>query len=240
MPEMRIENLNAGYEDMEILHDVNIDLQEGKISCLLGPNGAGKSTLLDSIMSLTEITGGHIFVGDDEITGKEPETIAKEHNVRLVREEQSFFPILTVDENLDMSLDAIKEDIDSEERKRKKEMIFDLFPRLEERTDQEAETLSGGERKMLSLSMGIIAEPDVLLIDEVSLGVMPVLVKEIYEALEEIQFGASVLVVDQEAHHPLGISDYVYILEEGKVALEGLPENIKEEEHVIDAYLGGL
>lgn len=240
MPEMRIENLKAGYGDMEILSDINLTLKEGKMTCLLGPNGAGKSTLLETMMNLpdTNVKEGHIFVGENEITGEAPGTISREHGVRMVKEEEAIFGMLSVENNLEVALDGLREDIDKDERERKKEMIYNLFPRLEERKSQEGSTLSGGERKMVAIALGIIAEPDILLIDEISQGVMPILVGEIYNSLREIHSEETVLIVDQEPYHPLSISDYVYILEEGKIVLEGPPEDIKEEEHVIEAYLG--
>ena len=233
---LEITGLNSFYGHIQALHDVNISLEEGEIVTLFGANGAGKTTSLKSIMGLLKTKTGQIMFEGKDITKKDTVDIVSE-KVILVAEGRRIFPGMTVYENLEMGAvnwrkrnQSISDEIDN---------VYEIFPKLKERHKQRGWSLSGGEAQMLAVGRGLMAKPKLLLLDEPSLGLSPILVEQVFEALVNInKRGISMLLVEQNAHMALGISNRGYLLENGHIVLQGLSEELQEKEDVKKAYLG--
>lgn len=233
---IEIENLNVFYGVLHVLKGINMRVFLGEIVALVGPNGAGKTTLLRTINGLVKPRTGEIRLEGEPITSLPPHLIAQ-RGLAHVPEGRRIFPNLSVYENLLMGAYLRKMDREFEEDL---ERIFSLFPRLKERLRQEAGSLSGGERQMLALGRALISNPKVLLLDEPSLGLAPVVVDDIFEAIGEInRRGVTVLLVEQNVVLAMEIAKRAYVLETGKIACEGTCEELKEMEHVRKVYLGG-
>lgn len=223
------------YGDLQVLWDVSFEVNEGEIVALVGANGAGKSTTLKTISGLLTPTNGRITFLNQRLDQVPAHKII-EHGVAQVPEGRRLFPEMTVRENLIMgSL--------SPQAKAKRDetiaWIFALFPRLCEREKQMAGTLSGGEQQMLAVGRGLMALPKLIMFDEPSLGLAPILVAEIFRIIERIkQEGVTVLIVEQNTKHTLGICDRAYVLENGRVVLSGTGQELLDNEHVKQAYLG--
>ena len=232
---LKIENLNVHYGGIHALRGVNMDIEEGKIISLIGANGAGKSTTLKSIMGLVNKTEGSVIYKGEDISKAQTIDIVKK-GIALTPEGRKVFPDQTVKENLLLGAylrkdkKAIKEDL---------EMVYDLFPRLLEREWQIAATLSGGEQQMLAVGRSLMSRPQLLMMDEPSLGLAPIIVKSIFEIIKRInKNGVSVLLIEQNAKAALEISDYDYVLETGTVVLEGPGKDLISNDQVKKAYLG--
>lgn len=232
---LKIENLNVHYGGIHALRGVNMHIEEGKIISLIGANGAGKSTTLKSIMGLVSKSDGKVLYKGEDITKAQTIDIVKK-GIALTPEGRKVFPDLTVKENLLLGAylrkdkQGIKEDLD---------MVFGLFPRLLEREWQIAATLSGGEQQMLAVGRSLMSKPELLMMDEPSLGLAPIIVKSIFEIIKEInKKGVSVLLIEQNAKAALEISDYAYVLETGTVVLEGPGKELITNDEVKKAYLG--
>lgn len=232
---LKIENLNVHYGGIHALRGVNMHIEEGKIISLIGANGAGKSTTLKSIMGLVSKSDGKVLYKGEDITKAQTIDIVKK-GIALTPEGRKVFPDLTVKENLLLGAylrkdkQGIKEDLD---------MVFGLFPRLLEREWQIAATLSGGEQQMLAVGRSLMSKPELLMMDEPSLGLAPIIVKSIFEIIKEInKKGVSVLLIEQNAKAALEISDYAYVLETGIVVLEGPGKELITNDEVKKAYLG--
>ncbi len=232
---LKIENLNVHYGGIHALRGVNMDIEEGKIISLIGANGAGKSTTLKSIMGLVNKTEGSVIYKGEDISKAQTIDIVKK-GIALTPEGRKVFPDQTVKENLLLGAylrkdkKAIKEDL---------EMVYDLFPRLLEREWQIAATLSGGEQQMLAVGRSLMSRPQLLMMDEPSLGLAPIIVKSIFEIIKRInKNGVSVLLIEQNAKAALEISDYAYVLETGTVVLEGPGKDLISNDQVKKAYLG--
>jgi len=211
----------------------SIAVERGSICGLIGPNGAGKSTLLKTIFGFVDLHRGKIFYDGKEITGLRPEEIS-ERGVAYVPQESDIFPSLTVLENLEM--DAI---LNEKSARARLNHVFDKFPRLQERRGQSAGTLSGGERQMLAMGCGLMIEPQLMLLDEITGGLAPILVAGLFEAVRGIhREGTSILMVEQSAKKALEVSQRGYILEGGKIKLEGPAKELLRNEEVIKHYLG--
>ena len=223
------------YGDLQVLWDVSFEVNEGEIVALVGANGAGKSTTLKTISGLLTPTNGRITFLNQRLDQVPAHKII-EHGVAQVPEGRRLFPEMTVRENLIMgSLSP------QAKAKRNESMawIFALFPRLREREKQMAGTLSGGEQQMLAVGRGLMALPKLIMFDEPSLGLAPILVAEIFRIIERIkQEGVTVLIVEQNTKHTLGICDRAYVLENGRVVLSGTGQELLDNEHVKQAYLG--
>lgn len=230
-----MENIDVFYGDLQVLWDVSFEVNEGEIVALVGANGAGKSTTLKTISGLLTPTNGRITFLNQRLDQVPAHKII-EHGVAQVPEGRRLFPEMTVRENLIMgSL--------SPQAKAKRDetiaWIFALFPRLCEREKQMAGTLSGGEQQMLAVGRGLMALPKLIMFDEPSLGLAPILVAEIFRIIERIkQEGVTVLIVEQNTKHTLGICDRAYVLENGRVVLSGTGQELLDNEHVKQAYLG--
>lgn len=232
---LKINNLNVFFGGIHALKGISFDVPKGKVITLIGANGAGKSTTLRAICGLIKPQEGKIKFNNKEITGAPTDKIVK-RGIALIPEGRKIFPNLTVQENL--SLGAFARD-NKKEVTKDLEWVYELFPRVKERLWQKGGTLSGGEQQMLAVARGLMSRPKLLMLDEPSLGLAPLLVKEIFDIIRRIhREGMTVLLVEQNAFAALKIADYAYVLETGKVVLEGTGEELLKDEGVKKAYLG--
>jgi branched-chain amino acid transport system ATP-binding protein len=232
---LKIENLNIHYGGIHALRGVSLEVPDQKIISLIGANGAGKSTTLKAIMSLIPKTSGLIEFNGRDITRMQTRDIVSE-GVVLCPEGRRVFPDLTVEENMTMGAFLRK---DKEGIQRDTQWVYDLFPRLLERKWQLAGTLSGGEQQMLAVGRALMSKPKLLMMDEPSLGLAPLVVKSIFEIIQEInRAGVNVLLIEQNAKAALEISDYAYVLETGVVTLSGTGKELLGNDKVRAAYLG--
>ncbi|MFQ5796294.1 MAG: ABC transporter ATP-binding protein [Candidatus Bipolaricaulia bacterium] len=231
---LKIDQVTAGYGEVDILHDVSICLEEGEIVSLIGPNGAGKSTLMKTVFGLLHPRSGAITFQDQEITGWAPDQIVR-LGMGYVPQTENIFPSLTVRENLEMGAIIQKDDPSPRIAE-----VFKLFPDLETFQSKKAGALSGGQRQMLAMSRGLMLDPQVLLLDEPSAGLAPKLVELIFERVLEInQSGVSILMVEQNAKHALDLSNRGYVLATGRNRFEGAGEDLLNDPEVARLYLGG-
>lgn len=231
---LRIQNLNVFYHNFQAIYDLSMNIPKGKITSIIGANGAGKSTLLKAICGLIRPVSGKILMRGKDITGLQPNKIARE-GIIMSPEGSGVFPAMTVRENLLMGAylpDAY------EKRTQLLEKVYALFPVLKDKSRQLATFLSGGQRQMLAIGRAIMADPELIICDEVSLGLSPVIIKDIYAKIHEInQEGKTVILVEQEVKRSLNHSDYSYILVKGTVVMQGESEALSEQA-VSDAYFG--
>ncbi len=232
---LKIENLHVYYGGIHALRGISMHVEQGKIVSLIGANGAGKSTTLRAIMSLENAAEGSILYNGKDVT-KMPTKSIVESGIVLSPEGRRIFPNLTVRENLILGAylrkdkAAINRDID---------WVFELFPRLEERRLQLAGTMSGGEQQMLAVGRALMSKPKLLMMDEPSLGLAPLIVKDIFDIVKQInKEGVTILLIEQNAKVALEISDYAYVLETGSIALSGSGHELLDDESVKAAYLG--
>ncbi|MBQ2942268.1 MAG: ABC transporter ATP-binding protein [Clostridia bacterium] len=230
---LKIEGLKVNYGGIEAVKGIDIDVPEGKIVTLIGANGAGKSTTLKSIAGLVKPREGKItFMGED-ITGKNPTDIVAKH-ITLVPEGRRIFPDLTVKENLKIGAYLRKDKLDSDF-----EYVYSLFPRLKEREWQAGGTLSGGEQQMLAVGRALMSRPKVIMMDEPSLGLAPLVVQSIFEIIREInKEGITVLLIEQNANMALQTADFAYVLETGVITKVGTGAELLADESIKEAYLG--
>ena len=236
---LKIENLHAYYGSIEALKGISLEIQDGSISCIIGANGAGKTTTLKAISGVVKKTGS-IQLDGKEISGFSPRAVARER-ITHVPEGRQVFANMTVYNNLEMGTvnwhgffgrQSYQEDI---------QKVFELFPRLEERRDQRAWSLSGGEQQMLAIGRGLMSRPKILMLDEPSMGLAPLVVKELFNKIVEInRQGTTVLLIEQNAKLALEISDYAYIMEQGKITIQGPAELLREDPRVAAAYFGAF
>lgn len=232
---LRIEKLVAGYGGIEALKGISIDVNEGKIVTLIGANGAGKSTTLRSIVGLVKPRGGSIIYNNKNILNLKTQNIVKE-GIVLVPEGRRVFSNLTVLENLKIGAFARS---DEKNIKEDMEWIYSLFPRLKERTWQLSGTLSGGEQQMLAIGRALMSRPKLLMMDEPSLGLAPLIVKELFEIIKEInKQGVTILLIEQNANAALHIADFGYVMETGRITMMGTGAELLKDENVKKAYLG--
>lgn len=235
MSNLVIRGLTTRYDTVDVLHDVALDVEEGKITCILGANGAGKTTLIRSILGLTPPRMGSVQWGEYNLAGmKTHEIVAR--GISCIPEGRKVFPRMTVAENL--ALGAFLERNETVMRKRM-DRVYEIFPRLGERTDQLAGTMSGGEQAMVSIGRGLMAEPKLLIIDEPSLGLSPLYVKQNFDVIERINgLGITILLVEQNARQTLAISHFGYVLSQGRVVAQGDARELSENDGVRSAYFG--
>jgi len=233
---LEVVNLEVNYGAIKALKNISFKVKSGQIVTLIGANGAGKSTTLRIISGLIKPKDGHIYFKGQEITNYEAHKIV-ELGISHVPEGRRIFETLTVMENLELAAWTIK---DKKIRKERFERVFDIFPRLKERRKQLAGTLSGGEQQMLSVARALTTGGELMLLDEPSMGLSPVLVDEIFQVLCQINLqGITILLVEQNARKALEIANYAYVLEAGTIALQGEGKELKEDSRVKEAYLGG-
>jgi len=233
---LELKNITTVYGRNKMLIDVSMQVERGRIVCLLGSNGAGKSTLIKAILRLVKIVEGKIFFDGNDITSLSTyKTIAK--GISISPEGKRIFPKLTVMDNLRMGayLENKKEEIE-----RRSENVFSYFPRLKERTTQIAGTLSGGEQSMLTIGRALMGNPKLIIFDEPSLGLAPVLIQETFAIVKRInESGITVFIVEQNANMTLKIAHYGYYMQKGQIIASGTPEELKKQEIIKKAYFGG-
>ncbi len=241
-PFLRIDNLNAGYGKMEILHDLNLQVAKGQSLCLIGPNGAGKSTILHSIFGFTNIFSGSIQIGDGDkktdVTHLTPSEKLKKAGIAYILQDKSVFPGMTVEENLWMG-GYLKDHPD--EAKEAAEKVFQKYDRLAARRTHAAGVLSGGERRLLEISRALVMEPDILLVDEPSIGLEPRFIDMVFDILDDLQNseGKTILMVEQNAKKGLEFADIGYVLVSGELAIAGPGDELLENPDVGRLFLGG-
>ena len=236
MPMLKVENLSVHYGMIQAVRDVSFEVNEGEVVSLIGANGAGKTTILRTLSGLVRPSAGKI-----QFLGKEIQKLPAEKIVAgglsQVPEGRHVFPGLTVMENLEMGAFLKK---NREENQANLKKVFSRFPRLEERKNQDAATLSGGEQQMLAMGRALMSTPKLLLLDEPSMGLAPIFIQEIFDIIQDIQKqGTTVLLIEQNANKALAISDRGYVLETGKIVLSGTGKELASSEEVRKAYLGG-
>ena len=233
---LKLENVQSGYGNILAVKDISLEINQGEIITLIGANGAGKSTTLMTISGVVRCRAGKIYYDNQEIQDLDSDVIVK-MGICQVPEGRHIFPLLTVRENLDMGAflrddsDKIKEDLD---------YVFELFPILAERRNQDGGTLSGGEQQMLAMSRALMAQPRLLLLDEPSMGLAPLIIKQIFEIIKKInqESNTTIFLVEQNANQALQIADRGYVLENGKITLSGSAESLMANEEIQKAYLG--
>jgi len=230
---LRVQGLVTAYGKIEALRGVSLEVKQGSITCLLGPNGAGKTTLMMTVAGVLKPRNGSIRFRDEEIASLPPHAIVS-RGIALVPENRLVFPSMTVLENLHAGAyqrkDSFQEDV---------ERVFARFPRLKERAAQQAGTLSGGEQQMLAVARALMSRPRLLLMDEPSLGLAPLVVEEIFRIIAELHGeGATIFLVEQNAHMALKVAQHFYLIEQGRVTFSGDPGSLAEDELIRRAYLG--
>ncbi len=233
---LKLDNVRAGYGNILAIKEVSLEIAKSEIVTLIGANGAGKSTILMTISGVVGCRSGKILLNGKEIQKNSPDEIVK-MGVSQVPEGRHIFPLLTVKENLDMGAflrkdkSGIKEDID---------YVYSLFPILKERRDQDGGTLSGGEQQMLALSRALMARPKVLLLDEPSMGLAPLIIKQIFQIIKKInsESETTIFLVEQNAYQALQIADRGYVIENGMITLTGQAESLLNNPDIQKAYLG--
>lgn len=232
---LEVRHLDVSYGDVQVLWDASFSVAQGEVVALIGANGSGKSTLLKTISGLVRPSSGEIMFKDRPIHGRKAyELVAT--GLAHVPEARRLFVDMTVEENLDLG--ALKGEAKAR-RKATREMVYGLFPRLLERRRQIAGTLSGGEQQMVAIGRGLMSLPSLIMFDEPSLGLAPILVREIFGVIRRIRSeGVTVLIVEQNVNQTLAVADRAYVLETGRIVLEGSGQELLGDEHVRKAYLG--
>ncbi len=235
MPLLELKNIEIAYGDIQVVWGVDISVNKNEIVVIIGQNGAGKSTVLSAVANMLPVKSGEIIFNNKNITNMGTEHIVKK-GIMLVPEGAGVFPSMSVRDNLLMGAYSIHS---KEKRAEIMEQVFEFFPRLKERLVQDAGTLSGGERQMLAIGRALMADPDVILLDEPSLGLQPLFVKKMFEVILRLkELNKTVLLVEQNVNLSLDISDRCYVLENGKVVMQGKSSVLKKDEHVKKAYMG--
>lgn len=235
-PVLELKNVNACYGKIQVLYDINLTIHRGELICLLGGNASGKSTTLKTIMGIVHPSGGAIMLKGEDISRK-PTTYTVRQGVAIVPENRRIFPRMTVLENLEIGAlhrtdrSRVREDIGE---------MFEMFPRLKERVNLQGMVLSGGEQQMLAMARALLARPDILLMDEPSMGLSPAMVDQQFEIIENIhKQGTTILMVEQNATMALSIADRGYVLQTGEIVLSDKAENLLNHPGMQQAYLGG-
>lgn len=235
-PLLTVKNLHAGYGKAEVLRGIDLQAEAGSIITVIGPNGAGKSTLLNALMGVLPATGSIDYAGRSIIGLPLEERVML--GIALVPEKRELFGSMSVEDNL--VLGAFRQvRLRNKAWRDQMEVVFELFPRLKERRAQEAGTLSGGERQMLALGRALMSRPTLLMLDEPSLGLAPLIVREIFRTIEALrQTGVTTLLVEQNARAALEAADHAYVLEMGEIGLSGPAADLAKDPRVVDTYLG--
>ena len=230
---LRIDRLQVSYGGIQAVKDISLEVPEGKIVTLIGANGAGKSTTLRAIAGLVPVKAGRIHLQAEDITGLSPDRIVSK-GVTLVPEGRRVFPDLTVLENLKVGAYLRKDSLDGDIQ-----WVYDLFPRLKERSWQAAGTLSGGEQQMLAVGRALMSRPKIMMMDEPSLGLAPLVVQGIFDIIREInRQGVTILLIEQNANMALKVADQAYVMETGVITRTGTGQELLNDESIKEAYLG--
>jgi len=232
---LKIDRLNTGYGDIQVLFDLSIEVHQGEVLSIIGANGVGKTTLLKTLSGLIPASSGTVYFKDQEIQGLPPEKIVG-LGIIQVPEGRRLFSLMSVLENLEMGAYTPKARARKDERLKE---VYQIFPRLEERKNQLAGTLSGGEQQMVAIGRGLMAGPEMLMLDEPSMGLSPVLREETFRVVKKIaETGVTIMLIEQDVKHSLSISDRAYVMERGEVVMEGAGAELLANPHIRKAYLG--
>lgn len=232
---LEVKNVSSGYGEVQVLWDVSVKLERGKLTSLVGANGVGKTTLMRTVVGLLKPLQGGVSLNGHDVTKMSAHSKASQGLI-LVPEGRQLFTDMTVFENLEMGAFTRRAKANY---KKNLERVFEMFPRLKERADQKSGTMSGGEQQMLAVARGLMSEPEILMIDELSLGLAPFLVLDLFGILKQLKDdGLTMLLVEQNVQMALAVSDYAYVLADGRVELEGPSQELAKNEHVRQAYLG--
>jgi branched-chain amino acid transport system ATP-binding protein len=232
---LEVKNLNAAYDFLQVLWDVSIKVEEREFVGLLGPNGAGKTTLLRNISGVIKPRGGQVIFGGQDVTGRLAHQV-NQAGLSYIPEDLNLFEGMPVYENLLLGAYNVH---DSKKTQHQMEFVLELFPILKQRRNQLAGTLSGGERRMLALARGLMSMPRMLLVDEPSMGLAPIVVENVFATLQELnRQGITILLVEQNVPMTLSITQRAYVLEQGRVALTGKSDELLENDHLRRSYLG--
>jgi branched-chain amino acid transport system ATP-binding protein len=233
---LELQGVYAAYGAVRVLTDVSLEVRRGEIVCLLGPNAAGKTTTLRAILGLTAPSAGQIHLEGERVDGlPTPRIVAK--GITMVPENRRLFARMTVQENLEIGAQLRN---DAEGIKRDQDRVLELFPRLQERLSQRAGTLSGGEQQMLAIGRALMADPKVLLMDEPSMGLAPILVEQVFQRIKEInEQGTTIFLVEQNAKMALSIANRGYILRTGEIVMADTAQALRDSPQMQEAYLGG-
>jgi len=233
---LEVQNLSVAYGDIEAVRGLTFSLDQGELVSIVGANGAGKTSILNAVMGIETLKGGRIIFNGEDIT-RLPVHERARRGIRVVPERSRVFPRLTVYENILTGVYGLRQKVDLA---RRLAWLYGIFPRLQERSGQQASTLSGGEQQQLAIARALISEPKLLLVDEVSMGLMPILVDQVFALLRQLnkEFGLTILLVEQNAMASLKISDRGYVMETGTCAYEGPADELISHPKVKEAYLG--
>jgi len=236
IPILEFKNVDTYYGNIQVLYDINITINRGELVCLLGGNASGKSTTLKTILGVCKVKKGAVKLNGERIDGQPTKKIIAK-GVAIVPENRRIFPRMTVLENLELGAYLRK---DTEEIKRDIEKIFELFPRLKERINQTGITLSGGAQQMLAMGRALLSNPDILLMDEPSMGLSPLLIDQQFDLIQKVnRQGTTIFMVEQNANMALSIADRGYVLQTGSIVLSDTAPNLLCNEMMQEAYLGG-
>jgi len=232
---LQVDSLEAGYGEVQVLWGISLHASAGKLTTIIGANGVGKTTALRAIVGSLRPWGGHVAFKGEDVTRLTPHVKAARGLV-LVPEGRQLFNEMSVEENLEMGAFTRRA---SRKFARNLEQVYALFPRLKERRRQPAGTFSGGEQQMLAIGRGLMSDPEILIIDELSLGLAPVVVYQLFSALKVLKdSGLSILLVEQNVHLAFALSDYAYVIAEGRLSTEGLPADLETRPEIRKSYLG--
>jgi len=232
---LEVRSINASYGNLQVLWDINLKIEEGKIVALLGANGAGKTTLLNTMAGMMKPMSGEIFFRGERIDELPADKII-EKGIAYLPEGGRLFPDMTIKENLEMGAYPLKY---WRGRKQDLERIYKLFPILEERRNQLSRTMSGGERQMLAMGRALMSNPALCFFDELSYGLAPVIAQTVFKIVKQLHAeGITVFLVEQNVHQTLEIADYVYVIENGRIVKEGEGKSLLEDDYIKQAYLG--
>ena len=233
---LKVENLVVKYSGITAVDGISVEVGQGETVAMIGANGAGKSTTLKAVSALLKLANGHIWFEDREITKAQPNKIV-EMGLVHVPEGRQIFTKLSVEDNLRMGAYTMK---DAAKEKRNRDWVMELFPILKERARQAAGTLSGGEQQMLAIGRALMSSPKMLLLDEPSMGLSPIMTQQVFSVLKQLKAdGITIFLIEQNAYDALEISDRAYIMETGRITLEGSSSELITDERVKNAYLGG-
>jgi branched-chain amino acid transport system ATP-binding protein len=233
---LEVSDVDVAYGESQVLFGVDLQIEEGEFVAMIGPNGAGKTTLFETISGTLTPTSGDIRYREESIAGTDPSEIAQ-RGISHVPQEENLFTDMTIIDNLRVGsyMEGARE-----KRDENLELVFDIFPRLEERREQIAGTLSGGERKMLAVAKGLMSDPELLLLDEPSAGLAPNLVEEVFDRIEQIreETGTTIFLVEQRVIESLDIAERAYVLESGRIAMSGPTDELRQRSEIQESYLG--
>jgi branched-chain amino acid transport system ATP-binding protein len=233
---LKMEDVVAGYGNTTVLHDIDIEITDEQIACLIGPNGSGKSTLMKSIYGFADVMAGTVSFRGSEITGRSPQANLA-NGMSYVLQDASVFPGMSVHENMLMGGYVFEDDDQAAQRA---EELYDEFPILGDIRDQQAGTLSGGQRRLLELARALMVDPEVMLLDEPSIGLEPKFIDDVFERIEQLnELGTTILMVEQNAQKGLSVADRGFVLASGEIKYTGSGEELLNDEEVGQLYLGG-